>query len=85
MSLRFLPRDSGRGPDSNQIIIMNGQINFLSVSRTITGEANSYIKLAVEIHGTITVIHVKLQHTGRSFIVICRRVPLSSIINRPLK
>ena len=64
---------------------MNGQINFLSVSRTITGEANSYIKLAVEIHGTITVIHVQLQHIGRSFIVICRRVPSSSIINRPLK
>ena len=80
MSLRFLPRDSGRGPD-----YMNGQINFSAYQEQLTVEANSYIKLAVEIHGTITVIHVKLQHTGRSFIVICRRVPLSSIINRPLK
>ena len=64
---------------------MNGQINFSAYQEQLTVEANSYIKLAVEIHGTITVIHVKLQHTGRSFIVICRRVPLSSIINRPLK
>ena len=43
---------------------------FSAYQEQLTVEANSYIKLAVEIHGTITVIHVQLQHTGRLFVQV---------------